>query len=90
VKSWSGAAAVEEEEEERTDFAPATVTSSSKLEDKDPSKHSMPFLILISDTYVDLLDPDPVTMKLTKMKKILYLFTKVADPYPDPDPGGQK
>jgi hypothetical protein len=33
VKSWPGAAAVEEEEE-RMDFAPATVTSSSKLEDK--------------------------------------------------------
>jgi hypothetical protein len=32
VKSWPGAE--EEEEEERIDFAPATVTSSSKLEDK--------------------------------------------------------
>jgi hypothetical protein len=31
AKSWPEA---EEEEEERIDFAPATVTSSSKLEDK--------------------------------------------------------
>jgi hypothetical protein len=33
MKSWPGAEE-EEEEEEGIDFAPATVTSSSKLEDK--------------------------------------------------------
>jgi hypothetical protein len=68
VKSWPGA---EEEEEERIDFAPATVTSSSKLEDKDPSKHPMPFLNLILTA--GLLDHDLVTMKLKK----IYLFTNL-------------
>jgi hypothetical protein len=67
VKSWPGAAFVEE----RMDFAPATVTSSSKLEDKDPSKHPMPFLNLILTA--GLLDHDLVTMKLKK----IYLFTNL-------------